>query len=101
MSEINPVIFREYDIRGVYPDEFNEDAAYKIAAAFCQYLEQKKHFGPVDVGRDARISSPSLAEAIKQGILDQGRDALDVGMVSTPLFYFSFNQAGAAGGAMV
>ena len=101
MSEINPVIFREYDIRGVYPDEFDEDAAYKIAAAFCQYLEQKKHFGPVVVGYDARISSPSLANAFKQGVLDQGRDALDLGMVTTPLFYFAFNSAKAAGGAMI
>jgi len=101
MSEINPMIFREYDIRGVYPDEFDEDAAYKIAAAFCQYLEQKKHFGPVVVGYDARISSPSLANAFRQGVLDQGRDALDLGMVSTPLFYFAFNSAKAAGGAMV
>ena len=90
MSEINPMIFREYDIRGVYPDEFDEDAAYKIAAAFCQYLEQKKHFGPVVVGYDARASSPSLSEAFRRGILDQGRDAVDLGMGLTPPFFFSF-----------
>jgi len=101
MDAINPTIFREYDIRGVYPDEFDEDAAYKIAAAFCLYLEQKKHFGPVVVGYDARISSPTLAESFRQGILDQGRDVFDIGMVTTPLFYFAFNSAKAAGGAMI
>ncbi|MBI5787064.1 MAG: hypothetical protein HY446_00740, partial [Candidatus Niyogibacteria bacterium] len=101
MTAINPVIFKEYDIRGVYPDEFDEDAAYKIAAAFCRYLEQKKHFGPVVVGYDARVSSPPLAEAFRQGVLDQGRDALDIGMVTTPLFYFAFNAEKSAGGAMI
>lgn len=101
MDAINPEIFKEYDVRGKYPDEFNEETSYKIAAAFCLYLEQKKHFGPVVVGYDARTSSPSLAEAFRQGVLDQGRDAVDIGMATTPLFYFSFNKAKASGGAMI
>ena len=101
MVKINPLIFREYDIRGKYPDEFNEDAAYKIGTAFSEYLNSKKHFGQVVVGRDARLSSLDLSRALRQGILDQGRDVIDTGLCSTPLFYFALNHSRAAGGAMI
>ena len=95
------MIFKEYDIRGKYPHEIDIGAAYRIGSAFCEYLHQKKHFGNVVVGRDARLSSPELCEAFAQGVLDQGRDVVDIGLCSTPLFYFSLNSSRSAGGAMI
>jgi phosphomannomutase len=101
MLKINPSIFKGYDIRGIYPEEIDEDAVYKISSAFCEYLNRKKHFGPVILGQDARLSSPVLAESFSRGVLDQGRDIIDIGMCSTPLFYFAVNSSRAAGGAMI
>lgn len=98
---INPSIFKEYDIRGQYPDEIDEEIAYRIAVAFCEYLSRSKHFGAIILGRDARLSSPALAEAFSRGIQDQGRDVIDIGLTTTPLFYFSVNTSKAAGGAMI
>ncbi len=101
MRNIKSEIFKEYDIRGKYPDEIDEGAVYKIGAAFSEYLGRKKIFGNIVVGRDARLSSPELFEAFSRGILDRGRDVIDIGLVSTPLFYFAVNSSGVAGGAMV
>src|SRR3989344_1009558 len=101
MSKINPVIFNEYDIRGKYPDEINEDAAYKIGAGFSEYLTHKKNFGEIIVGHDARLSSSELFEAFSRGILDSGRDIIDVGLCSTPFLNFAFNKLKSAGGAMI
>ena len=59
---INPKIFKTYDIRGIYPDEINEEAAEKIGAAFAYFWRDK--VDEIVVGRDARISSPSLFSAL-------------------------------------
>ena len=101
MIKINPVIFKEYDIRGKYPAEIDEDAACKIGAGVSEDFSRKKHFGEVVVGHDARLSSPALFGAFLQGVLDSGRDGVNVGLVSSPLFYFAVNKSGAAGGVMV
>ena len=99
MSNINPSIFKAYDIRGVYPDEINEDAAYKIGQAFVKFLENEGKIGnrQIIVGRDARESSPNLFEALTQGLLSQGVDVIDIGEVSTPLFYWALIKEGVAG----
>jgi len=103
MSNINPKIFKAYDVRGVYPDEINEDVAYKIGQAFVKFLEGH---GQADnrqiiVGYDARESSPYLFEALIQGLLGQGVDVIDIGAVSTMLFYWSIIKEQAAGGIMI
>jgi phosphomannomutase len=84
-------IFKAYDIRGIYPNELNEDTAYKIARAYADILkkELKKDNIKVVVGRDMRLSSPSLAEQVIKGFTDQGINVIDVGLVSTPTFYFA------------
>ena len=94
-------IFKDYDIRGIYPAEINEEFAYGLAKAFCAFLEEKKLSGPVIVGTDARISSPSLKEFFIKGVLEQGRDIIDIGMATSPLFYFSALKEKPAGGAML
>lgn len=98
---VKPEIFREYDVRGVYPGDLNEDVAYRIATAFVRYLSKNRLFGEVVVGRDIRLSSPALFESAKSAILDQGRDVIDIGVATTPLFYFSVGKSRAAGGLMI
>ncbi|MBW2999543.1 phosphomannomutase/phosphoglucomutase, partial [Candidatus Woesearchaeota archaeon] len=85
-------IFKAYDIRGIYPSELNEETAYKIGRAFVTFMKCKE----VVVGRDIRLSSDSLFEALTKGINDQGANVIDVGLTSTPMFYFAAHNAKAA-----
>lgn len=78
-------IFKAYDIRGVYPKEIDEDAAYRIGRAFVRYIDAKK----IAIGRDARTSSPSLFESLMRGITDEGASVIDLGIVTTPMVYFA------------
>jgi phosphomannomutase len=94
---IKPSIFGAYDVRGVYPTDLNEDAAYRIGRAFAQYLG----VSPIAVGRDMRVSSPALAHAFIQGIIEQGADAIDLGMTTTDELYFAVGKYGYLGGAMI
>lgn len=90
MQQLDPTIFGEYDIRGVYPTQFNEDAAYRIARAYAQAT----HPALAVVGHDMRESSPSLVEAVCRGLVDEGADVLPIGMTSTPMFYYAVNTLG-------
>jgi phosphomannomutase len=85
--KINPDIFRAYDIRGVYPTALNEDTAYFVGRAFVKFLKKKGL--KIVVGRDARLSSPSLFASLTEGITDQGADVCDIGLSTTPMLYFS------------
>jgi phosphomannomutase len=95
--EINPSIFKSYDIRGIYPDELNEEAVYKIGQAFIEYIKPKR----VVVGRDMRLSSPVLFEAISRGITDKGVDVYNIGLVPTECLYFTVGHYGYDGGIMI
>ena len=77
-------IFKAYDVRGIYPTDLDEDIAYKIGRAFVDFLKVKE----VLVGHDGRLSSPQLFEALTKGITDQGANVVNIGLCSTPLFYF-------------
>ncbi|MFA5175200.1 MAG: phosphomannomutase/phosphoglucomutase [Patescibacteria group bacterium] len=96
-------IFKAYDVRGVYPEELNEDLAYKIARAFAE--TRKKETGKIGIklviGRDMRISSPSLFEAVKRGLIDAGAEIIDIGLASTPTFYFAVSYYGYDGGLLI
>ena len=97
-------IFRAYDIRGKYPEEINEDAAYKIARAFARYLKlgvKEKENLKIVVSADARESSPALKEAFLDGLLDEGAEIVDAGLTTTPMHYFILNKTEADGGAMI
>jgi len=87
-------IFKAYDIRGVYPEEINELDAYKIAAAFCDYLNPSE----VVIGADVRLSSPALKKAAMKAVADKGIKIIDVGTISTDMLYFSVANYGYAGG---
>ncbi len=82
-------IFREYDIRGVYPTQINEEVAYTIGRSYGSYIQEKLKRNICGVGRDNRLSSPSLAKHLIQGILDSGCRVVDFGLVTTPMYYFA------------
>jgi len=91
-------IFKAYDIRGIYPDQLNEDIAYKIGNAYVNFIKPP---GKVAVGMDVRKSSPQIKEAVISGITDAGANVVDIGEVSTEEFYFSVGNYGLGGGLMV
>ncbi len=82
---MDPKIFKSYDIRGIYPEEINEDAAYRISRATVKFLGAKS----IAIGRDVRESSEPLFEALANGITDEGCDVVDIGLASTPQLYFA------------
>ena len=96
-SGIDPKIFKAYDVRGVYPSELTDDAAYAIARGLVQFLGVDQ----IAVGRDMRVSSPALAQAVIRGITDQGADAIDLGMTTTDELYFAVGKYGYPGGVMI
>ena len=89
--------FKAYDIRGRVPDELNEDIAYRIGRAFAQHLKPRR----VAVGRDVRLSSQALLDALARGLMDGGSDVLDIGLCGTEEVYFATFHHGLDGGIMV
>ncbi len=89
--------FKAYDIRGRVPDELNEDIAYRIGRAYAAFLQPEV----VVVGRDIRLSSLQLAEALTQGLVDSGASVRDLGLCGTEEVYFATFNSGADGGIMV
>ncbi|MGH9487621.1 MAG: phosphomannomutase/phosphoglucomutase [Terriglobales bacterium] len=82
---IDPVIFKSYDIRGVYPEQLDEAGAEAIARAFAQVVGARR----VVVGKDVRVSGPSLAAAAIAALRQAGVEVVDIGTVSTDMFYFA------------
>ena len=88
-------VFKAYDVRAVYPEPLNEEVAHKIGLATGRLLlAEADEKGAIVVGHDMRPSSPSLVEALKNGILASGADVIDVGMVDTPFIAFAVNHLG-------
>ena len=102
-------VFKAYDVRAVYPRPLNEKAAWQIGHATAEFLlEQARAARRLDpmarhivVGRDMRLSSPSLSDALKEGINAAGGHVIDIGEVDTPMVYFAINHLDAAGGVQV
>ncbi|MFZ5559419.1 MAG: phosphomannomutase/phosphoglucomutase [Patescibacteria group bacterium] len=90
-------VFKAYDIRGIYPIEINEDIAYKIGRAAGQFLKAKE----IVVGQDNRPSSESLSKSLCEGIQDEGVNVLDIGLVTTPMFYLVVAKYDYDGGIMI
>src|SRR5579859_3909977 len=89
--------FKAYDIRGRIPDEINEPLAYDIGRAYAGFVKPQR----LAVGYDIRLSSPQLAAALKQGLMDCGADVLDIGLCGTEGSYFATFAEGLDGGIMV
>ena len=97
MQKINPKIFKSYDIRGIYPDDLNEQTAYIAGQAYAQFTKVKK----VVVGRDMRIGSPEIAKKFIEGVTSQGVNIDDIGIVPIDAVYFATGHYKYDGGAMV
>jgi phosphomannomutase len=89
--------FKAYDVRGRIPDQLNNNVAYRIANATAQFLDARK----VVLGRDIRLSSAELADAVADGLTDAGVEVLDIGLGGTEMVYFATGHLGADGGIMV
>lgn len=81
----DPKIFKAYDIRGIYPQELDDDTAYRVGRAFAVETGAQK----VIVGRDIRLSGPALHKELVRGLTEQGADVLDIGLVSVDMFYYA------------
>ena len=82
---MNPHIFKAYDVRGIYPAELDEQVFHEIGRAFVAYLKARR----IGVGRDMRVSSPSLAAAFIAGAREQGAEVVDYGMIATDMIYYA------------
>jgi phosphomannomutase len=94
---LDPKVFKAYDVRGMYLDELDENGARAIARAYVEQFEPRK----IAVGRDMRVSSPSMAAAAIEGAESAGADVLDLGLVGTEMVYFAVGELGLDGGIMV
>ncbi|UCE99296.1 MAG: phosphomannomutase/phosphoglucomutase [Planctomycetota bacterium] len=102
-------IFKAYDIRGIYPDQLNEEDAWKIGCATARFLPSlvtgyergQANARSLCVGRDMRTHSKALANALIEGINAAGINVIDIGMIDTPQMYFAVNHLGTCGGVQV
>ena len=94
---MNLTCFKAYDIRGRLPDELNEDIAYRIGRAYAEILQP----AGVVVGRDVRLSSDALCQALSRGLNDGGADVFDIGLCGTEEVYYATFAEGMDGGIMV
>jgi phosphomannomutase len=94
---LNPAVFKAYDVRGIYPDELDEEGAYAIGRAYVEQFEPRR----IAVGRDMRLSAPAMASAAMEGAADAGADVVDIGMVGTEMLYCAVGELGLEGGIAV
>lgn len=93
-------IFRGYDIRGIYGTDLDEDVAYKIGQGFGSYIAELGKTKAI-VGYDNRASSVSLEKSLIDGILSTGIDVVNIGLVTTPMYYFAWEKLGIYSGLMI
>lgn len=86
---MNDNIFRAYDVRGKYPSEINEEVAYTFGLGYGSYLQEKLNQNKCVISRDIRLSSPSLAKSMIEGLLASGIDVIDYGITTTPMNYYA------------
>jgi phosphomannomutase len=103
MNHMNTSIFKAYDIRGIYPTDVNKDVAHKVAEVTAYLFEA----GEIIIAHDARHGSPELAEAVSHALtgasskIGKKITVREIGLSSTPMFYFLVNHFKASGGIMI
>jgi phosphomannomutase / phosphoglucomutase len=97
---MNPQVFREYDIRGVVEEDFDDEFVIDLGRAYAAMLRRAGK-RTITVGRDCRLSSDRLFHLLLEGLLPGGIDAVDIGVVPTPLLYFSVLHWDMDGGVMI
>jgi phosphomannomutase len=96
-SVLDPKVFKAYDVRGIYPDELDEAGAEAIGRAYVEQFEPRR----IAVGRDMRLSSPAMQEAVMRGAAAAGSEVIDIGLVGTEMVYFAVGSLELEGGIMV
>src|SRR5262245_11222650 len=97
---MNPLIFREYDIRGVADRDMSDEVVRDIGRALGTFLYRREK-RRVALGRDCRLSSPRLHAALLEGLLETGLRVVDIGVGPTPLLYFTVFHAELDGGVQI
>ena len=106
---MDPSIFKAYDIRGLYPEQLDEEGAWKIGLAAAKFLRSllrgyergQANAQSLCVSRDMRTHSPPLAKALIEGMNASGANVIDIGLIDTPQMYFAINHLGTCGGVQV
>jgi phosphomannomutase len=94
---LDPKVFKAYDVRGLYGSELDEKGAYAIGRAYVERFSAER----IAIGRDMRLSAPSMAKAAIKGARDAGAEVLDIGMVGTEMLYFAVGDLDLDGGIAV
>jgi phosphomannomutase len=101
---LDPRVFKAYDVRGLYPEQMDEEVAYRVGRALARVLADGEGKRPselrVGLGRDMRLSAPAMAARYADGLRDEGAHVLDVGQVGTEVLYFAVGSRGLDGGLM-
>ncbi|MBF0406780.1 MAG: phosphomannomutase/phosphoglucomutase [Candidatus Riflebacteria bacterium] len=99
----NPLVFKEYDIRGVVKKDLPGDLVFAIGKAFAKYVFEKKgnKYPKMAIGRDVRLSSPDLFNHISNAFIESGVEVIDLGICPTPLVYFSLFHLPVDGAVMI
>jgi phosphomannomutase len=103
--ELNPSIFKAYDIRGIYGEELDEGTAYDVGRSFVRVLaglrEKQARELRIGLGRDMRLTAPKMAAELRDGMISEGAKVVDAGMVATEMLYHLVGSRNLDGGAMV
>src|SRR5205809_1857455 len=94
---LDPKVFKAYDVRGIYPDEIDEEGARAVGRAYVEQFEPRR----MAVGRDMRLSSPQMAAELIAGAAAAGADVVDIGLVGTEMLYCAVGELGLDGGIAV
>ncbi len=94
-------IFRQYDVRGIVGRDLTAGVALALGRAYARFLDDRGKQGAVAVGRDNRPSGQMLRDALVEGLTGAGRDIVDIGVVPTPLLYWSLHHVGVCGGIQI
>src|SRR3954453_912219 len=101
-AQIDPAIFKAYDVRGTYSDQMDGEVAYRIGRAFATVLSDLEDKPATDlrvaVGRDMRLSAPEMAARYVEGLADAGADVIDIGMAATEMLYYTVGSRELDGG---
>lgn len=100
LTKIKENIFREYDIRGIWGDDITEDVAYTFGRSFASYIALNDE-DEIIIGHDNRESSPIIHDALVNGLIDSGAHVVDLGLVTTPMYYFAKKKHQIKNGIMI
>jgi phosphomannomutase len=105
LTTVAPGIFKAYDVRGLYGEEMDGEVGHLLGRAFARVLARLAGVETsalrVGLGRDMRLTAPEMADRVRAGLVDEGADVVDAGMIGTEMLYFLVGSRDLHGGAMV